>query len=117
MTRPRRTASDNSARRRPATTPEARELQMVALAVDLAEEQLRNGTASAQIVTHYLKLATAEEKLKREKLEEENKLLRAKTQQLGAGDRLEKLTADALAAMRSYTGVEEEIDDDYENGY
>ena len=63
---------------RPAITPEARENQLISLAVDLAERQLREGTASSQVITHYLKLGSTREKLERERLEEENKLLRAK---------------------------------------
>ena len=62
---------------RPALTPEARENQLIYLATDLAEKQLREGTASSQVITHYLKLGSTKEKLEREKLAEENNLLRA----------------------------------------
>ena len=74
--------SPESSRRRmrPALTPEARENQLVSLAVDLAEQQLRDGTASSQVITHYLKLGSTKERLEKEKLEEENKLLKAKTE-------------------------------------
>ena len=67
-------------RTRPALTPEARENQLIAMAVDLAEKQLLEGTASSQVITHYLKLGSSRDRLEREKLQEENKLLRAKTE-------------------------------------
>lgn len=85
--------------RRVAPTPEARENQLIALAVDLAEDQLRNKTASAQVITHFLKLATERERLERERLENENKLLVAKTKSIEAADRMEALYAQALTAF------------------
>lgn len=97
---------------RPPLSPEARENQMIALAVDCAEQMLRDGTAPAQIVTHYLKLGTAKERLEREKLEEENKLLRAKTESLEAAKNSELDYKEVLKAMKSYSGLEEE---EYEN--
>lgn len=87
--------------RRVATTPEARENQLIALAVDLAEDQLRNKTASAQVITHFLKLATEKERLERERLENENKLLIARTKSIEAADRMEALYAEALSAFTS----------------
>lgn len=90
--------------RRPAMTPDARENQMINLAVDLAEKQLEEGTASSQVITHFLKLGSSKERLEREKLEEENKLLRAKTESLQSQKRVEELYAEALAAMRRYNG-------------
>ena len=89
---------------RPALTPEARENQMISLAVDLAERQLQEGTASSQVITHYLKLGSMKERLEREKLEEENKLLRAKTEALQSQKRIEELYASAISAMRKYSG-------------
>lgn len=91
-------------RLRPATTPEARENQMIALAVNLAEQQLLDGTASSQVITHYLKLGSTKERLEKEKLEEENKLLRAKTESLESQKRIEELYAQALTSMREYSG-------------
>lgn len=84
---------------------------MISLAVDLAEEQLRNGTASAQVVTHYLKLGSSRERLEREKLEKENELLRAKTKALESGQRVEELYEQALEAMRRYSGQRYEEDE------
>lgn len=95
---------------RPALSPEARENQMISLAVDLAERQLMEGTASSQVITHYLKLGTLKEKLEREKLEKENELLRAKTEALESAQRVEELYTNALNAMRIYSG-EGGIDD------
>lgn len=95
---------------RPALTPEARENQMIALAVDLAEKQLIEGTASSQVITHFLKLATSRERLEKEKLEKENELLRAKTEAIESAKRVEELYSDALRAMRSYRG--ETVDED-----
>lgn len=95
---------------RPALTPDARENQMIALAVDLAEKQLIEGTASSQVITHFLKLATSRERLEREKLEKENELLRAKTEAIESAKRVEELYSDALRAMRSYRGETDDED-------
>lgn len=89
---------------RPALTPEARENQMISLAVDLAEKQLMEGTASSQVITHYLKLGSTKERLEKEKLEEENKLLRARTESLQSAKRVEELYAAAITAMKRYSG-------------
>lgn len=91
---------------RPALTPEARENQLIAAAVDLAEKQLLEGTASSQVITHYLKLGSSKERLEKEKLERENELLRAKTESLQSLKRIEELYKDALDAMKSYSGNE-----------
>lgn len=89
---------------RPALDPEAREGQLTALAVDLAEKQLRDGTASSQVITHFLKLATTKAKLENERLIEENRLLKAKTEALQSAKNIEGLYADAIKAMRNYSG-------------
>lgn len=98
------TSSTSSRKMRPALTPEARENQLISLAVDLAEQQLREGTASSQVITHYLKLGSTKERLEKEKLEEENKLLRAKTENLQSMKRVEELYSEALNAMKNYAG-------------
>lgn len=95
-------------RRPPARTVEARENQLIQAAVDLAEKQLSEGTASAQVITHYLKLGTTRERLEKEKLINENELLRAKTEAIQSAKRIEDLYANALNAMRSYSGTKEE---------
>ena len=98
---------------RPALTPEARENQLISLAVDLAERQLLEGTASSQVITHYLKLGSTKERLEKEKLIEENKLLRAKTENFQSMKRVEELYTEALNAMRNYAGQGEA--DEYQN--
>lgn len=89
---------------RPAINPDARENQMIALATDLAEQQLRDGTASSQVITHYLKLATSRERLERELLEKEVELKKAKTEALKSAKRVEELYTNALKAMKNYSG-------------
>ena len=95
---------------RPALTPEARENQLISLAVDLAEKQLMEGTASSQVITHYLKLGSTKERLEKEKLEEENRLLRAKTENLQSAKRIEELYANASSVMRHYSGQDDQND-------
>lgn len=113
MAKTKRVSSSESSRRsRPALTPEARENQLVALAVDLAEQQLRDGTASSQVITHYLKLGTARERLERERLEKENELLMAKTEAIQSAKRVEELYMNALDAMRNYSGNGGDEEDD-----
>ena len=102
------------ARRPPATTPEARENQMIALAFDLAEKQLVDGTASSQVITHYLKLATTREQLEKEKLELEKQLLKARTDTIESAKRVEELYANALNAMRGYQGTQVEDEEIYD---
>ena len=97
-------SSETKRKMRPALTPEAREAQLVSLATDLAEQQLRDGTASSQVITHYLKLGSIREKLEREKLEEENRLLRAKTENLQSQKNIEEAYLKAINAMKRYSG-------------
>ncbi len=95
-------------RRAPALTPEARENQLIAEAIDLAERQMLEGTASSAVICHYLKLGSTKAKLENEKLQEENKLLRAKTEALESQKNVEQLYKDAIAAMSEYRGVDDE---------
>jgi hypothetical protein len=95
---------------RPALSPEARENQMISLAVDLVEKRLREGTASSAETTYYLRLSGSKARLEKEKLEEENKLLRAKTEALQAAKNTEEMYAEAIKAMRIYNGQDEEDD-------
>lgn len=95
----------------PVMTPEARENQLISLAIDLAEQQLRNGTASSQVITHYLKLGSSKEKLEKEILEEQKKLVVAKTSAIESQERIDELYAGAIAAMRSYNGQSEDSGD------
>ena len=95
----------NSGRKiRPALTPEARENQLISLAVDLAEKQLQEGTASSQVITHYLKLGSTKERIEKEILEKQKELISAKTESIKSAKRVEELYEEALKAMRNYSG-------------
>lgn len=96
----------------PASTVEARENQLIDLAMDLAEEQLASGTASSQVITHFLKLASSREELEKEKLRRENLLLEAKADAVTSGRERDQIYAKALEAMRNYTGQSEREEDD-----
>lgn len=102
----------NSKRRPPATTPDGREKQLVSLAVDLAEQQLLEGTASSQVITHYLKLGSSKDRVEQEILQERKQLLKAQTEAIHSHKRVEELYKEALEAMRTYSG--NGGDDDYE---
>lgn len=104
-------SSSSTRKRRPALTPEARENQMIALAVDLAEKQLMEGTASSQVITHFLKLGSSKAELEREKLAMENELIRAKTESIQSQKKMEEVYLNALNAMKRYSGHGD--DDDY----
>ena len=90
--------------RKPATTPEYRENELVSQAVDLAERQIRDGTASSQVITHFLKLGSTREKLEQQRLEHENELTRVKIEAIESQKRVEELYMEALTAMRTYAG-------------
>ena len=98
-------SSGSGRRMKPALTPEARESQMGYLAMELAEKQLRDGTASSQVITHFLKIVSSKERLEKERLEEENKLLRAKTKSLSDSADSKALYENAIKAFRSYSGI------------
>lgn len=97
-----RVIKEDETESRPMLTPEAQESYMINLAVKCAERQLKDGTASSQVITHYLKLATKERELETEKLRNENALLEAKTKSLESAKHIEELYAEAMAAMKSY---------------
>lgn len=101
----------------PAKTPEAREKQLIALAVDVAEKQLRDGTASSQVIAHFLKLGSTKEKLEQEMMAQQNQLLKAKTEAIQSAKKVEELYINALNAMRTYSGNRrsEEDEDDRED--
>lgn len=97
-------SSGNARQIRPALTPEARQNQLIALATDLVEKRLIEGTASSQETTHFLKLATQEAKLKVKILEKQEELISAKTESIKSSQRTEELYRDAIIAMRKYSG-------------
>lgn len=88
----------------PATSPERQENRCIALAMDLAEKQLRDGTASAQVIAHFVRQGSMEERLKKQILEQQKDLMAAKTEALQSAKRIEDLYANALNAMRRYSG-------------
>ena len=94
-------------RRPPATTPDERENQLIEAAVDLAEQQLRSGEASAQVITHYLKLGSSRERLEQERLKTEVLVLKTKQELMESEKRTEELMIQALNAMRGYSGAED----------
>lgn len=105
MVKGRAASSQNPPKKmRPALTPEARENQMISLAVDLVEQRLLDGTASSQETTHFLKLGSSKARAELEKLQQENALLRAKTEQIQSQQRSEEMFAEAIKAFQSYSG-------------
>lgn len=104
-------ASESPRKMRPALTPEARENQLVSLAVDLAEQQLREGTASSQVIAHYLKIGSTKERVENEMRVAQRDLLEAKTEALQSAKRIEELYKEALDAMKNYSGQGESEDD------
>ena len=111
----RKSSEDERRRRKPATSPEGRENELVSMAADLAEEQILGGTASSQVITHFLKLGSSRERLEQARLEHENELLQVKKEALEGQKRVEELYLSALDAMRSYAGQNQPSDIDDEN--
>jgi hypothetical protein len=105
----------NRKRQQPAVTEESRENQLVSQAIDLAEKQIQQGTASSQVITHYLKLGSTRERLEQERLRRENELLTSRVEMMASAKRVEELYGQALDAMRLYAGRMldggEEVDD------
>ena len=98
------TSSESLKKMRPALSPEARENQMISLAMDLAEQQLRDGTASSQLITEFVKRGSTKSRIEQEILKEQKELIEAKTQSLQSAQRIEELYANALDAMKNYSG-------------
>lgn len=116
MARVKASTNDSNGRKtiRPALTPDARENQLISLAIDLVEQRLLDGTASSQETTHFLKLASRKAKLETERFELENELIKAKTKALHDAADMKALYADAIAAMRRYSGHGSDYEDDEE---
>ena len=105
MARTKKTDTSRSSKpRRPALTPEAREQQLIALAVDLVEQRLIDGTASSQETTHFLKLATNKSRLENQLLAAQTEMAVAKKEALQSQKRTEELFADAIKAFKTYSG-------------
>lgn len=101
---PRKKSTPETLKTRPAVTPEARENQLIALAVDLAEKQLLDGTASNQVIVHYLRLGSTKERLEKKMLEKKTDLISAQTEAMQSAKKVEELYSEALSAMRLYSG-------------
>src|SRR3982751_7007602 len=117
----RRSSNDDdheNRRRSPARTSEARELELSSAAYDLAEEQILSGTASSQVLTHFLKAGSMRERLEQQRMEHEIELMEVKKEQLEGQKRIEELYVSALEAMRSYSGMgtPDELDEDDREG-
>lgn len=105
--------SDNSIKRKrkPATTPEENENECIGLAYDLAKKQLRDGSATSQVITEFIKAGSFKRQIELEKLRRENELLRARVENLESQKRVEDLYANALEAMKTYSGHGENDDE------
>ena len=104
MAKPKGKPEEPSKKIRPALTPEAEENQMISLAMNLARQQLMDGTASSQVISHFLKLGSSRERQEIENLKKDNELKQAKIEALETGKQIEELYADAIKAMRKYRG-------------
>lgn len=105
-------SSGSSRKRRPALSPEARENQLIALTMDLVESRLLDGTASSAETTHFLKLATEKYRVELQTLKEQRKLITAKTEDIESRKEIKAMYADALKAMRTYSGQDDADDSD-----
>lgn len=108
MAKPKKSTESKPKKLKPALTTEARENQLIALAVNLAEKQLREGTASSQVITHYLKLGSTKDRIEKEILEKQKELIEAKTQSLQSARQNEELYREVLEAFRSYSGMSDD---------
>lgn len=99
-----RKSKTNEKKYPPSTTPEGRENQVIAMAYDLAEQQIRNGTATSQVISHFLKLGSKKERLEREILEEQKKLIISKRESIESQQSERELMEEALNAFRNYSG-------------
>lgn len=97
-------SSDSKVSHRPALTPDGRENQLIYLSMDLAERQLRDGSASSQVITHFLKLGSSKERLEQEVLQYQKELIKAKAENIQSSIRSEELYKKAMSAMRLYNG-------------
>lgn len=107
--------SSKTKKMRPANSPEAREQRCISMAYDRAEEKLANGTASSQLITHFLKLGSEKTQREIEKLKSENDLLQAKVDDIKAGNRMEELYSKAISALMGYRGEEINTEESEEN--
>lgn len=117
MGAPRKQVEDTKPRTRPATSPDEQEDLMISLAMKQAQQQLEAGTASNQVLTHYLKLGTVREAREREQLRLNNELLAAKTDDIRAASERDVDAAEVLKALKTYRGEDEGEDDEDQDIY
>jgi len=115
MVSQRRSEEPEKPRRPPARTPQARENQLMSLAYDLAEKQLREGTASSQVITHWLKAGSSREALEQERMGEEVKLLKIRAEAIASEKRVEEMYSEAMSAFRSYSGNPDEPEERFDD--
>ena len=112
-TSPKEQSAPTPIRPRPATTPEGREHQLVALTYDLVEERIRNGTATSQETSHFLKMGSIREQIERERIQGEVLLNKAKIESMAEASQMKELMEDALNAMRRYKGEKKREPEEY----
>ena len=104
--------SEVKSKRSPGRTPEDREDRLISMAIDLAEKQILEGTASSQVITHFLKLGSTKERLEKQILQNQNELLKAKTSAIRSGESYKETVDNAIKAFSTYSGNSL---DDYED--
>lgn len=110
--RKKQTQEEQPTQHRKALSPDARENQLIALAMDLAEERMRNGTASAQEIVHFLRLGSSLANLQKEETRQRVELDKAKVKAYSTNEEIKKLYEEAMQAMRSYSGNSDEYYDE-----
>ena len=111
--KPREHAENTRLSQPPPRSPEARERRLMNAALDLAEKQILDGTASSQVITHFLKLSSSREQLEQERLARENEFLKIRAEALAAAQRQDELYSEAIRAFKSYNTFSSEPDGDY----
>lgn len=114
MRKVKHTETEVAPKHRPAQTMEAREQQLIALAMDAAEERIRNRTASSQEIVHFLRLGSSTERIEKRVKERQAELMEAKAEGIKAMKNVESMYAEAMKAFRGYSGQDEDVDDDYD---
>jgi hypothetical protein len=105
------TVNSTAPKRAPASSPEQREKQIIALSYDTAEKMIAKGEASSQVITHFLKLGSSRERLEQDRLRNENELLKKKVEALESAKDMVKLYEGAINAMREYSGQDPPMSD------